>query len=96
MTDESTESTEAESLDAVAGRLEAALERIVRHMEAGGPSLPRGEIALRLDRLIARLRDVIGAGDLGAGDLGAGDPGRETSGEEAGDEEAANEEHMPG
>lgn len=78
MTDESRESTDAENLDAVADRLEAALERIVRHVESPRPGMLKGEIALRLDRLIARLRDA----------LGTLDEDEEETGEDAGEEEA--------
>ena len=56
-------------LDALAGRLEAALDKIVRHLEA--PSAPprpvspeasvaTTDMAARLDGLIARLRDALG------------------------------------
>lgn len=47
-------------LDAVADRMEAALERIARHLDAAKPVRPPAELAARLDRLITRLRDVLG------------------------------------
>jgi hypothetical protein len=48
-----------DDLGAVADRLEAALDRISRRVEAprSGPS---PEVVARLDRLITRLRDVLG------------------------------------
>ena len=54
------DTTEPESLDTVADRLEAALERIVRHLD--NPAQDSGAaagIAARLDGLIARLRDAL-------------------------------------
>jgi hypothetical protein len=61
---------EPEELDAMADRLEAALDRIVRHLETPRPApadaAPRGaeprvaELAARLDGLIERLRGVLG------------------------------------
>jgi hypothetical protein len=57
-------------LDAVTGRLEAALDRIVRHLgnsqEGSAPVPLPAEVAARLDRLIGRLRDVLGSPALGA------------------------------
>jgi hypothetical protein len=50
----------AEELTAVADRLEAALERIVRHLDAPRPGQPPDEAAARLDQLIGRLRDALG------------------------------------
>ena len=61
-------------LDALASRLEVALDKLVRHLDTsrGGPrmtlpngvppsvGLPTGEVARRLDGLIARLRDALG------------------------------------
>jgi hypothetical protein len=46
-------------LDAVADRLETALDRIVRRLEAP-PARPGTEFSARLDGLIGRLRDVLG------------------------------------
>ena len=54
------DTTEPESLDAVADRLEAALERIVRHLDNPAQDSGAAEgIAARLDGLIARLRDAL-------------------------------------
>ena len=52
-------------LDELADRLEAALDRIVRHLAAtgGSPSGPdrlTTELARRLDDLIGRLREALG------------------------------------
>ena len=59
-------------LEAVADRLEAALDRIVRHLEAPRAAQPpaqfqgqspapgTAELAARLDGLIGRLHDVLG------------------------------------
>jgi hypothetical protein len=44
-------------LDAVADRLEAALERILGNLDAARPA---AEVTARLDRLIGRLRDALG------------------------------------
>jgi hypothetical protein len=49
-----------EDLNAVADRLEAALDRIVRHLETPGPAQPTAELLARLDRVIGRLREVLG------------------------------------
>ena len=54
-----------EDMDAVADRLEAALERIARHLDTahldtGRPAPPSAELVARLDGLIVRLRDVLG------------------------------------
>jgi len=54
-----------EDMDAVADRLEAALERIARHLDAAHldttrPAPPSAELVARLDGLIVRLRDVLG------------------------------------
>jgi hypothetical protein len=51
---------DTDDLDAVADRLEAALERIVRHLDAPRPGQPTTELAARLDGLIERLRDALG------------------------------------
>jgi hypothetical protein len=50
-----------EGLDDVADRLEAALERIARHLDTVGPARPRAELTARLDGLIGRLRDALGS-----------------------------------
>jgi hypothetical protein len=50
-----------EDLDAVADRLEAALERIAAHLDAAKPGRPRAELTARLDGLIVRLREVLGS-----------------------------------
>ena len=44
-------------LEAVADRLEAALERILGHLDTARPPV---ELAARLDGLIGRLRDALG------------------------------------
>ena len=59
-----------EDMDAVADRLEAALERIARHLDTahldtahpdtGRPAPPAAELVARLDGLIERLRDALG------------------------------------
>lgn len=54
-----TASTDPEDLDAVADRLESALERIARHLDAARPVAPPAELVVRLDRLIGRLRDAL-------------------------------------
>jgi hypothetical protein len=51
---------EPEDMDAVADRLEAALERIARHLDTARPAPPSAELVARLDGLIVRLRDVLG------------------------------------
>jgi hypothetical protein len=48
-----------EDLEAVADRLEAALERIAAHLAAVRPGRPPAELAARLDGLIGRLREVL-------------------------------------
>jgi hypothetical protein len=60
--DNSLQDTEGdpEDLDAVADRLEAALDRIARRLETPGPARPTAELAARLDGLIERLRDALG------------------------------------
>ena len=50
---------DTDDLDAVADRLEAALERIARHLDAARPVPPSAELVARLDGLIVRLRDVL-------------------------------------
>lgn len=54
-------------LDEVADRLEAALDRIARQLDAGGPGAVPAELAARLDRLIERLRGVLGQSPPAAG-----------------------------
>ncbi len=49
-----------DDLDAVADRLEAALERIAAHLDAARPARPPAALAARLDGLIGRLRDALG------------------------------------
>lgn len=49
-----------EDLDAVADRLEAALEKIARHLDAIAPAHAPAALAARLDGLIGRLRDALG------------------------------------
>jgi len=53
---------DTEDLDAVADRLEAALERIVRHLDSSGAQRVAPELVARLDGLIGRLRDALGTG----------------------------------
>jgi hypothetical protein len=57
-----------EDLDAVADRLEAALERIAVHLDAAKPARPPAELMARLDGLIARLREVLGSASSAAQD----------------------------
>ena len=52
--------TDSEDLDAVADRLEAALDRIAANLDAGKPARPSAELTTRLDGLIGRLREVLG------------------------------------
>ena len=56
----SADSGDTEDLDRVTDRLEAALERIVRHLDAPRPGHQQTELAARLDGLIERLRDALG------------------------------------
>jgi hypothetical protein len=53
------------ALEAVARRLEAALDRIVRHLDdpRGGTASAKlpAEVTARLDKLITRLRDALGS-----------------------------------
>jgi hypothetical protein len=51
-------SHDPDDLDAVADRLEAALERIARNMDAPRPN---AELVARLDGLIERLREALAA-----------------------------------
>jgi hypothetical protein len=46
-------------MDAVADRLEAALDRIARHLDAARAAPPTAELAARVDGLIVRLRDAL-------------------------------------
>jgi hypothetical protein len=55
-----TDGDDTEDMDAVADRLEAALERIARHLDAARPGPPSAELVARLDGLIVRLRDALG------------------------------------
>ena len=55
-----TDGDDTEDMDTVADRLEAALGRIARSLDAAGPAPPSAELAARLDGLIVRLRDVLG------------------------------------
>lgn len=48
-----------EDLEAVADRLEAALERIAAHLDGGKPGRPPEEVTARLDGLIGRLREAL-------------------------------------
>ena len=52
-----TKTQDADDLDAVADRLEAALDRIVQHLDTAHPT---AELTARLDGLIGRLRDALG------------------------------------
>jgi hypothetical protein len=51
---------DTEDMDAVADRLEAALERIARQLDTARPVQPQAELMARLDGLIVRLRDLLG------------------------------------
>jgi hypothetical protein len=53
------EDPDAEGMDAVAGRLEAALDRIARHLDQAGSAPPPAELVARLEGLIGRLRDAL-------------------------------------
>jgi hypothetical protein len=55
-----TDANDPEELNAAADRLEAALERIVRHLDNARPARPIAEVAARLDGLIGRLREALG------------------------------------
>jgi hypothetical protein len=57
-----------EDLDAVADRLEVALERIAAHLDAVKPARPPAELTARLEGLIARLREVLGSASNAAQD----------------------------
>lgn len=54
---------DTEDMEAVADRLEAALERIARHLEAARTAPASAELVARVDGLIVRLRDVLGPHD---------------------------------
>ena len=58
--DTTAENGDEEDLDVVADRLEAALERIGKRLDAPGPAELPAELAARLDGLIERLRDALG------------------------------------
>jgi hypothetical protein len=55
-----TDGDDTDDMDAVADRLEAALERIARHLDAARQAPPQAELTARLDGLIVRLRDLLG------------------------------------
>ena len=57
---EDTTPEESDDPEIAAGRIEAALERIARHIRQPAEDLPREELAARLDRVIERLRLVLG------------------------------------
>jgi hypothetical protein len=70
-------------LEVVADRLEAALDRIARHLDAARPAPVPAELAARLDRLISRLRLALGGASGPA--QGSNDGGtEEATGEESG------------
>jgi hypothetical protein len=54
-----TDGDDTDDMGAVADRLEAALERIARHLDAARPAPPSAELVARLDGLIVRLRDAL-------------------------------------
>ena len=56
-------SSEPESIDSAAARLEAALERIARAATAPAAPVPSPDIAGALDRIIVRLRDALNGMD---------------------------------
>ncbi len=57
-------SSEPESIDSAAARLEAALERIARAATApAAPAAPSPDLAGALDRIIVRLRDALNGMD---------------------------------
>ncbi len=62
--------TDANDLNAVADQLEAALEKIARHLDTPLPAVAEfgipPEVVTRLDGLIARLRLALAAGSGGA------------------------------
>ena len=61
-TGQSADPDDQRELDELAERLEAALDRIVEHLQASGsaPDRRMEELARRLDGLIGRLRDALG------------------------------------
>jgi hypothetical protein len=63
-----TDGDDTEDMDAVADRLEAALERIARQLDAARPAPPQAELMARLDGLIVRLRDLLGGPSGPSGD----------------------------
>jgi hypothetical protein len=54
-----TDGDDRENMDIVADRLEAALERIARHLDAVRPAPHSTELVARLDGLIVRLREAL-------------------------------------
>ncbi len=60
MPQETDVSDDPDGLEATADRLEAALDRIARHMDVTKSASPMVEITCRLDGLIARIRDALG------------------------------------
>ena len=54
-----TSGDDTEDMDAMADRLEAALERIARHLDAARMTPDPAELAARVDGLILRLRDAL-------------------------------------
>jgi hypothetical protein len=55
-----TDGDDTDDMDAVANRLEAALEQIARNLDAARSAPPSAELVARLDGLILRLRDILG------------------------------------
>ena len=56
-------SSEPESIDSAAARLEAALDRIARAAAAPAAPAPAPDLAGALDRIIGRLRDALNGMD---------------------------------
>ncbi len=72
-TSEGGDSDASDDFDAVANRLEAALERIARQLESPAPGGNMPELAARLDGLIERLRDILGSPNPAPPHLGPSD-----------------------